>query len=169
MVALLKNKREAFLKKKHQLKIISNTSLPFFDIEYRTILKIILKNFDNEQENAPKNNEIVLLNKNFHIFERIFGFKFDENKSLSAIKNQSFIGLDLIYPELYDEIQNEGKSKTGTHTESKKNSGTKSNKNEIGNTLNKSIFLERENKKKSFHAFNEPSTILTDTQSFIVS
>jgi len=135
-------------------KVQVQTTLPYFDIEYRTILKIIVKNFDKDLDEVPKNKELLLLNKHIFVFERLFGFKFGENKSLSAITNQSYIGLDIIYPEIKDSTD-ENKLK---ELQLDKNHSTKVN-----------FYVERENMKKKFHIFTEPSTVINDAQSFVVS
>ena len=49
--------------------------------------------------------ELKLLNRNIHLFEWIFGFKF-EHRSLIEINNQSLIPLDNIYPEIWDFYEN---------------------------------------------------------------
>lgn len=126
----------------------SNSAIPFFDIEYRTVLKIIFKNFDKELAEVPPNKEFFILNKHIHVFERLFGFKFRDNKSVSAITNQSFVGMDLVYPESKETVAEPGEPPLP------RESG--------------SMYLERQEKKKSFHVFSEESTILTDAQAFEV-
>ena len=96
----IKQKKDEFLRKSHKDQITSLTSIPFFDIEYRTLLKIIFKNFEKEMTEVPSNNEVYILNKNVHLFERLFGFKFTDNKSVSAINNQSFFGIEALFPEI---------------------------------------------------------------------
>lgn len=128
----------------------STTSVPFFDVDYRTVLKIILKNFDKDLAEVPPNKEFFILNKHIYILERLFGFKFSENKTLSAINNQSFVGMDMIYPSVrgadLDHGDHSGPLKEGS-----------------------SKYLEQLERKKSFHVFNEPSTIITDEESFSVN
>ena len=132
--------------------VYSNTTVPFFDIEYRTILKAILKNFDKEMNELPANKELFLLNKHRHFFERLFGFKFGEHKSILSINNQSLISLDLLYPDAKDE---------------KKIHYSSTSENEIDIPV-KGLYFERENRKKSFHVFDHQSSILNDSQAFLV-
>lgn len=129
-------------------KIQSHTIIPFFDIEYRTVLKIIFRNYDKDLKEVPSNKEFFILNKHIHTFERLFGFKFRENKTLSAINNQSFVGTDLLYPEI--------KEADGEHTitPAPRESG--------------SHYAEELEMRKSFQVFQGESTILTDDQAFQV-
>lgn len=145
--------RNNFFTIETKFRSISNTNIPFFDIEYRTVLKIIFKNFDKDLKEIPSNKEYFILNKNIHIFERLFGFKFKENKSVSAITNQSFIGLEIIYPEIKEVDRNDMID------------ADISNPVQIGSS---DLYLEKQQQKKSFHVFNEPSTIMNDGQAFVV-
>lgn len=89
------------LEKKEKNK--SLTTIPFYDIEYKTILSVINKN--NEDKKLTSHKELQLLNRNMHLFERFFGFKFAK-KSLIEINNQSLITLDNIYPEIKEFFEN---------------------------------------------------------------
>lgn len=145
----IRARRAAYLKVDAKYKTLSNTSAPFFDIDYRTVLKIIFKNYDKDLTEVPANKEFFILNKHIHVFERLFGFKFRDNKTLSAINNQSYVGMDMVYPET--------KEATPELTEPA--------------TLGKeggNHYLERLEKKKAFRVFGEPSTVLSDPHSFHV-
>ena len=97
IVECIRKKIEAFNARPIEDKALSITNIPFFDIDYKTLLRIINKN--SEGESIPANKELQVFHKNLQIFERLFGFKF-HSKSLSEIKNQSLIALDNIYPEI---------------------------------------------------------------------
>lgn len=149
----IKRMKTDFEKIDMKFRLLSNTSIPFFDIEYRTVLKIIIKNFDKELKEIPSNKEFYILNKNIHIFERLFGFKFNEHKNVSAITNQSFIALDVIYPEIKDNQSNDA---------------TDSDRDLLNGDEPNQIYLQKQQQKKSFHVFSEPSSILNDSQAFVV-
>ena len=153
IVAQIKKTHNDFKQIQSKFKNLTNTSIPFFDIEYRTLLKIIIKNFDKDLNEVPPNKEFYILNKNIHIFERLFGFKFRDNKSISAISNQSYFGLEVLYPNI-----KESDNQDSFDLENKNCAATNSG----------SIYLEKQQQKKSFHVFSEPSTIFTDAQAYIV-
>lgn len=130
-------------------KILSVTAVPFFDIEYRTVLKIIFKNYDKDLTEVPSNKEFFILNKHIHTFERLFGFKFRENKTMSVINNQSFVGMDLLYPATKDaELEAPDAPHVARETGS---------------------YTDMLAVRKSFHVFADPSTILNDDQAFQVT
>jgi len=94
---------KAFQSKDVNQKYLSSTNIPFFDIDFRTVLEIINK---FGQEKIPRNKELQTFHKNLRLFERLFGFKFGNRQSLLSINNQSLVTLDNIYPEIkefYDE------------------------------------------------------------------
>lgn len=74
----------------------SVTNVSFFDINYKTILKMIIKN-ENISE-LSTHSELQLLHQNIELFSQLFGFKFDEHKSINQINNQSLVQLENIYP-----------------------------------------------------------------------
>lgn len=135
-----------------QRKILSITAVPFFDIEYRTVLKIIFKNYDKDLTEVPSNKEFFILNKHIHTFERLFGFKFRENKTMSAINNQSFVGTDLLYPETKDSEPEALDAPQTAHVPRESES-----------------YNDMMAVRKSFHVFVEDSTILSDDQAFQVT
>lgn len=149
IAAEIRGRRAAYLKIDPKYKTLSNTSAPYFDIDFRTVLKIIFKNFDKDLTEVPPNKEFYILNKHIHVFERLFGFKFRDNKSLSAINNQSFVGMDMVYPET-------------------KEAAPETHEPIQAGKAGSSHYLERLEKKKSFHVFSEPSNLLTDVQAFHV-
>lgn len=59
-------------------------------------------NNKNEEfiEALPDKQKMILLNQNLHIFSEVYGFKFDEDKSVFAIDNQSFHPLQDIFPKV---------------------------------------------------------------------
>ena len=86
---------------------VSITNIPFFDIEYRTVLRLITRTLTEEQELAIEDKKLSLFHQNMHIFERLFGFKFHDNKSLTTINNQSYIALENVFPEIKDIVSDE--------------------------------------------------------------
>ena len=94
----LEAKMKAFKSKNEDQKYLSSTTIPFFDIDFRTILNIIDKNHTE----IPRNKELQVFHKNLRLFERLFGYKFGNRQSLLAINNQSLVTLDNIYPEIKD-------------------------------------------------------------------
>lgn len=63
----------------------SVTNVSFFDIEYKTVLKLIIK--DENIKDLTTHQELQLLHQNIDIFSQLFGFKFDEPKSIDQISN----------------------------------------------------------------------------------
>ena len=97
LVTKIEAKVKAFAEKDVNQKYLSSTTIPFFDIDFRTVLEIINR---NNQEKIPRNKELQVFHKNLRLFERLFGFRFDNRQSLLAINNQSLVTLDNIYPEI---------------------------------------------------------------------
>lgn len=150
------NRAKSIVKKIEQIKVEllkkkevnkSLTTIPFYDIEYKTILSVINKN--NEDKKLTSHKELQLLNRNMHIFERFFGFKF-EKKSLIEINNQSLITLDNIYPEIKEFFENPNYSNLldidpeETESHKKKSSIDKLKKNDFKILLNKSQIINIE-------------------------
>lgn len=149
MVAEIKARKAAYDKTEPATRPPSTTCVPFFDVDYRTVLMIILRNFDKDLSEVPPNKEFFILNKHIYVLERLFGFKFTENKTLSAVNNQSFVGMDMIYPS----VKEAGPEHADQTAPAKEGS---------------SRYLEQLERKKSFHVFSEPSTIINDEESFSV-
>ena len=93
----LKQKIENFQKISKTKKITSSTNIPFFDINYKVMAQLINKDGDQMLSDAK---ELQIFHQNLRFFERVFGFNFNNNKSLLMIKNQSLITLDHIYPQI---------------------------------------------------------------------
>lgn len=103
LLVKIEEKMNVFASKQNDNKDLSSTTIPFFDIDFSTILDIINK---NNQEKIPRNKELQIFHKNLRLFERLFGFNFNNKESLLAINNQSLVTLDNTYPEIrefYDE------------------------------------------------------------------
>lgn len=99
----IEEKLKAFAARDVSQTCLSSTNIPFFDIEFKTVLEIINK---NSPDKVPRNKELQVFHKNLKLFERLFGFKFGNRQSLLAINNQSLVTVDNIYPEIrefYDE------------------------------------------------------------------
>jgi hypothetical protein len=131
-------------KNKESNKCLSLTTIPFYDIEYKTILGILNKN--NENTKLTPHQELQILNRNMHLFERIFGFKFSNN-SLIEINNQSLITLDNIYPEIKEFFENPNYSnllEITDETETKK----------------------KKRKSDDFQILSTPSDLITTSQAF---
>lgn len=97
LINKLDAKLQAFKAKDNSQKYLSSTTIPFFDIDFRSVMEIINK---NNQEKIPRNKELQIFHKNIRLFERLFGFRFGNRQSLLAINNQSLVTLDNIYPEI---------------------------------------------------------------------
>jgi hypothetical protein len=138
IVDAIKAKRDRLQEIESGLRSMSNTSVPFFDIDYRTVLKMIVRNYDESMAEVPVNKEVVVLNKNIHLFERLFGFKFKEGGTIASINNQSYID------------------------STERGNGERTQKSESSKAT---TFLERQRERDEFRVFAEPSTILSDAQS----
>lgn len=93
----LKCKIDNFKKISQKKKITSSTNIPFFDINYKVMAQLISKDSDHLLSDAQ---ELQIFHQNLRFFERVFGFNFNNNKSLLMIRNQSLITLDHVYPQI---------------------------------------------------------------------
>ncbi len=147
----LKIKIENFNKIKQKKKMASSTNIPFFDINYKEMAKLINKDGDQILSDAK---ELQIFHQNLRFFERVFGFNFNSNKSLLMIKNQSLITLDHVYPQIRD--FNDNKAMNTLLDEPVK----KDKETTIDNIMESS---------KDFKLLSENSGIINTVQAFKVS
>lgn len=98
LLSELRKKVESFRKRSKNEKIVSGTNIPFFDIEYKTVAKLI----GGDEKSLNDQRELQLFHQNLRFFERIFGFDFEGQRSLLLVNNQSLITLDHVYPQIRD-------------------------------------------------------------------
>ena len=98
LLSELRKKVEAFRKRAKNVKEVSGTNIPFFDIEYKTVAKLI----GGGEESISDQRELQLFHQNLRFFDRIFGFDFEGQRSLLLVNNQSLITLDHVYPQIRD-------------------------------------------------------------------
>lgn len=82
-------------------KFESRTNIPFFDINFKEVLSLIIGD-QQDVEEINKKKEIQILNQNIDIFEQLFGFSFENNRFINLINNQSLFTNEQIFPSLYD-------------------------------------------------------------------
>jgi hypothetical protein len=75
----------------------TTTNIPFFDIDFNNVLTLI-NNHKEYTDHLEEKKKIILFNQNLHIISAIYGYKFLDNKNLTAIDNQSFYQLHDIFP-----------------------------------------------------------------------
>ena len=71
----------------------------------------MINNHKEYTDHLEENKKIILFNQNLHIISAIYGYKFLENKSLTAIDNQSFYLLQDIFPSTSVGVNEESKKK----------------------------------------------------------
>jgi hypothetical protein len=156
IVRLIRRKKLFYEEKSKSMSGTSITTIPFFDIDYKTILKIITKTIESgEKLNLTSSKELHTIHQNIHFFERLFGFKFQGNYSLNVINNQSHVTLDRIYPEIVDS-DNEGKQQLLQGRQ-------------MLPPPSMSLFQRTKLlRNKDFRILNEPSDLINNSQSFLV-
>ena len=58
----------------------------------------LINNHKEFTDHLTEKKKLILFNQNLHVISAIFGYKFLENKNLTAIDNQSFYLLQDIFP-----------------------------------------------------------------------
>lgn len=136
---------------------VSITNIPFFDIDYRIVLRIMTKSLeDKERMEIPSNKELHIIHQNIHLFERLFGFKFRDNHSIRLINNQSHVTLDRIYPEITDVIEEDTTGLLGDEKVSE------------APTISP-FHRQKLLRNKDFRILSEASDVINNSQSFFVS
>lgn len=97
IIVRIKEKRAKFLEKEKKEHQLSQTKIPFFDIDFKTMLRIINK---DSKEQLSAQREVQLLQQNLHLFEKFFGFDFGDQRGLSRITNQSLNSIENVYPSI---------------------------------------------------------------------
>jgi hypothetical protein len=75
----------------------------------------LINNHKEYTDHLNEKKKIILFNQNLHIVSAIYGYKFLENKNLTAIDNQSFYQLHDIFPttaKLFSEMSNQINKRT---------------------------------------------------------
>ena len=82
---------------------LSQTNIPYFDINFHSIIKIMTKMNENEILELTQKKEIQIYHQQIEWFERIFGFSFPEShKFISKINNQSLYTINQLFPNLIE-------------------------------------------------------------------
>lgn len=137
--------------KKKTKKISSMTNVSFFDIDYKTILDLIIK--ENKVQNLTSHEELQLLHQNISLLSHIFGFKFQSPKTMVQINNQSLIHLENVFPEI-KQFQDQANKK---------------NLLEIEENLKKEdSTADKLKKDENFHLMNSTSDIIDIDEGFLI-
>lgn len=97
IVATLLEKRAKFIERDVKAQQLSLTKIPFFDIDFKSVLRILRK---GDAEPLSAQREVQQLQQNLQIFEKFFGFDFGNQRGLNKISNQSLIAIETLYPSI---------------------------------------------------------------------